>query len=335
MLIRISILRPFVVALLALVAGCTSQTGPDSNVQVFETPEQAAVQRKKKLLIDWQEMAVRIANAERADIKTTKGEGFSLHLSADGVEQTVDLTPLTEKLNNATGKEREPIRAYLAEKIPEFDRARLAAIGFVRVVPMLYPQLQSSRQTPRDTEAAPITNQVVIGLNWVPVVRWSDSSAETAVDAKMAAAWKVSAEQVCTAAVENLKNDFAKRTQAPFDAIDLPGLGRYGSLHDDTDPAVILLPDFVAAVRKEWKSTDDLVLFMPSRHSINFIERKNERLLNRMIPEWAQLYAKVPDPMLSTMILAGDNGLSLFNYAPASTRPASAPATKPRVYIVQ
>ncbi len=68
---------------------------------------------------------------------------------------------------------------------------------------------------------------------------------------------------------------------------------------------------------------------------MNFLERKNERLLNRMIPEWSKLFAKVPEPMVSTMILLGDAGPSLLSYAPPSTQPATAPVTKPRVHVVQ
>ena len=118
---------------LAVVVGCTSETGPDANTGVFKTPEQAADARRAKLLVDWQEMALRIANADRPDVRTIKAPaGFALQMSADGVEQTVDLSPLADRLTSAVGREREPLRAYLAEKLPAFDRARLKAIGFAR-----------------------------------------------------------------------------------------------------------------------------------------------------------------------------------------------------------
>ncbi len=339
MLMRKLNFRLLAIVAVVVLVGCGGQTGPDSNTGVFKTPEQATAARKAKLLDDWRKMAERIANAERPDIKTTSGEGFSLHLSANGEEQDVDLSPLTEKLSSATGKEREPIRAFLAEKVPAFDRARLARMGFERVKAMLHPELFNLRQTAAlaapDTGKAPIANQVVIDLNWLPMVRWPDSEARTAVDADMAAAWKVSVEQVNAVAMENLKREFAGRTQSPIETVDLPGLGHYGSLHAGVDPAVILLSDFVAAARKEWKTADDLVLFLPSRNSINIVERKNEKLLDRMIPEWKGVYAKVPDPMVGTMILANEKGLSLFSYVPAGAKPATAPATKPKPYIVQ
>ena len=325
----------------SLLAGCGGgQTGPDSNTQVFQTAEQAAAARKEKLLLDWQEMAARIANGERPDIRTSKAQGFALHMSADGVEQDLDLTPISEKLMSALGKERDPIRAYLAEKFPAFDRARLEKIGFERARPLLYPYLANTKQTSSlaglDTTHPPIVNPVVLDLNWVPVVRWPGTSAQTAIDSQLAADWKVTDEQVNGAAMANLRKTFADRTQSPFDTIDLPGMGRYGSLRSDVDPTILLLPDFVAAVRKEWKSDSDLVISLPSRTTVNFLERKNEKLLNRMIPEWTRLATVAPEPMLSTMLLAGDKGLSLLNYAPPSTQPASKPATQPKkVHIVQ
>ncbi len=321
------------------MAGCSKQTGPDSNTAVFKTAEQATAARKAKLLVDWQEMAAKIANAERPDIKTIKAPGFALQMSADGVTQTLDLTPLSEKLMDAMGKEREPIRAYLAQKVPEFDRARLKALGFDRVKPMLYPYLANTKQTTAlaapDTGKAPITNTVVLDLNWVPVARWPGAAARTAIDADVVAAWRVSEAQVNAAAMANLRAAFAQQTQLGFETIDLPGLGRYGSLRSDVDPTIILLPEFLAAVRKEWKTDSDLVISFPSRTTVNFLERKNEKLLNRMIPEWTKMYGTVTEPMVSTMILVGDGGLSLLNYAAPSTRPATAPATKPRVHIVQ
>jgi hypothetical protein len=327
------------ILILLLLAGCTSQTGPDSNTGVFKTPEAAVSARKEKLLLDWQEMAARIANAERPDIKTIKArQGFALVLSADGVEQTIDLSPLSEKLASAAGKEREPIRAYLGMKVPEFDRARLKALGFARARPMLFVYLANSKQTVEltapDTTKVPISNRVTIDLNWVPVVRWAGSPAQTPIDPEMAGAWKVSEEQVNAGAMENLRKYFGQVKQPPFDNIDLPGLGHYGTLSSGVDPAVLLLPEFLAAVRKEWKTQSDLVVSFPSRITVNFLERNNEKLLNRMIPEWSSFYAKVSEPMVGLPLLLGDKGLSVLNYTPPSTRPATAPATKPRVYIV-
>jgi hypothetical protein len=323
---------------LLLLLGCSSQTGPDSNPEVFKTVDQASAARKQKLLLDWQEMTMKIANAERPDVRTIKAEGFAVKMSADGVERTIDLTPLHEKLDQNTGKEREPIRAYLADQFPVLDRARLKAIGFERARPMLRPMLANTKRTgeltPVDTKQPPITNRVVIDLNWVPVVQWPGTQARTAVDADLAGAWGVTGAQVSAAAMENLRRTFAARSEAPFETIELPGLGRYGTLRSGVDPAVMLLPEFIAAVRAEWKTADDLVISFPSPLTISFLEQKNEKLLKTLMPEWSKLYTKVSDPMIGTMILATDKGLSLYSYAATpATKPATQPATK-RVYIV-
>jgi hypothetical protein len=325
--------RQVAVSILLFLLGCSGQTGPDANTGVFKTPEEATAVRKQKLLLDWQEMAARIANAERPDVRTIKGPGFSLLMSAQGGEETVDLSPLSEKLASAVGREREPIRVFLGEKFAAFDRARLRSLGFERVRSMLWPLLVNMKQTSElGGENALVINRIALDLNWAPVVRWSGSEGRTAVDLRTLAAWKVSAEQVNAAATENLRRAFAKdsTTQAPFDTLDLPALGRYGTLRSGVDPSVLLLSELLAAVRREWKTDSDLVVSFPSRTTVNFVERKNEKLLSRMIPQWREFSAKVSEPMVSTPLLVGDGGISLFNYSLPATGPASAPATKPK-----
>jgi hypothetical protein len=322
--------------------GCSSQTGPDANTGVFKTPEQAGEARRQKLMLDWQEMALRIANADRPDIRTTKATGFALKMTANGVEQTVDLSPLTEKLTSAVGREREPIRQYLAEKLPAMDRARLKALGFARAKSMLHPLLANMKQlgtmTLVDTQQPPITNRVVVNLNWVPVVRWPGTeSAQTPVDAELAAAWGVLADEVSAAALANLRAEFAKEKGATFETVDLPAMGRYGTLRGGADVAYLLLPEWLASVRSDWKTTDDLVVSLPSRSTASFMERKNERLMNQLMPEWTRRLAQSPDTMLPTMLLIGDGGVTLLQYQPAAavtSKPTTGPATKPRVYIV-
>src|SRR4051794_9584625 len=108
---------------------------------------------------------------------------------------------------------------------------------------MLYPYLANTKETMAlqapDTVKMPITNSVVLDLNWVPVVRWPGTTARTAVDPDTAAAWKISEEQVSAAAMENLKKAFAQQTQLPFETTELPGQGRYGWLRSDVDPTII------------------------------------------------------------------------------------------------
>jgi hypothetical protein len=176
---------------------------------------------------------------------------------------------------------------------------------------------------------APIADPLVINLYAVPVARWPLGDARTAIVPGVASQWKVSEAQVLAAATENVKRSFT-RSPDVFDTVDLPGMGRYGSLRTGADPAIVLLPEFLAHVRKQWNTADDLTLFMPSRSSVTFVEAKNTRLLDRMIPQWTTLYTKATEPLIPTPIVAGDKGLLLSTYRPA-TQPATAPGAKPPI----
>jgi hypothetical protein len=194
---------------------------------------------------------------------------------------------------------------------------------------------QTEGMSTPDAPLIPITNPVVQDLNWVPVVRWARAEgAWTPVDPSTAVGWKVSEADVNAAAMANLRGAFAKEGQAVFETIDLPGLGRYGRFRPDADATYVLLPEFLAAVRKAWGTDSDLVVSMPSPVTVNFVERKNERLLNQMIPEWQKLYGRVTNPLLREMVVLGDGGVSLLNYKPPSTKPATKPATTKKVHIV-
>jgi hypothetical protein len=315
-----------------LVVGCSSQVGSDSHTEVFQTAREAAEARKKKLLVEWQELASKIANGERADVKTRKGEGFTLVMSADGVERPVDLSPLTERLSSANGKEGAILREYLAGQWPEFDRERLRAMGFEKVKGRLRPYLMNGKEAGAIPKA--LVNPVVIDLNWAPMVRWEESGKGSAVDREVVSAWGVSEREVNEAALANLRGEVGK-LGALFQTTDLPGLGRYGSLRPGVEASVVLLPEFLSAVRKEWKSADDVVVFMPSRTSISFTERGNRKLLDWMIPEWGKMYAKVEEPLITQRVLVGEGGVVLFSYAPATGPATKAGTTKPTGYIVR
>jgi hypothetical protein len=310
---------------------CTSQTGPDSNVEVFKTPEEAGAYRRQKLVAEWQELAARIANAERPDIRTGKADQFALMSSADGVQRRIDLSPLAESLSGNTGKERDILWQFLSKELAALDRDRLIQMGFERARPMIWPHLANSKQLSEmgitGRREAPVATQVVVNLYNVPVVRWPDTEARAAIDSGVVSEWKVPEDQVIAAGLENLKRSFEKSSDV-YDTVDLPGMGRYGSFRSGSDAAVVLLPQFLAHVRKNWNTSDDLAMFMPSRVSVMFVESKNTRLLDRMIPQWEILYTKVTDPLIPTLVVASDSGLKLSTYKP-TTRPATAPEIKP------
>ena len=80
--------------------GCSTQTGPDSNVQVFRTVDQEGVARRAKLADEWVQLALKFNNADRPDAKTTAHptQKLAVIASADGVERVIDLSPLSEQL---------------------------------------------------------------------------------------------------------------------------------------------------------------------------------------------------------------------------------------------
>lgn len=324
---------------MALIS-CSSNEGKDANTDVFKTPEQAAATRKEKLLLDWQELTCRIANARRPDIKTQKHPklGFAILLSADNVEYTIDLNPLASKLIGAAGKERDTIIDYLAKEVPAFDRIRLKAMGFEQASRLLYPVLASDRQTQAlatpGLREMPIVNRVVIDLNWLPVIRWPGSEAQTAIDPELVSTWRISEAVVNNAAIANLKRDFIGMAEA-YDTIDLPSLGRYGTFKGASPAEFILLPELLTGVRRAWETGDDLVVFAPTRNTVMFVQSKNTKLLDMLWPEWSKLYGKASEPLLGHMMLLNEKGLSLFTYTPAKTQPASKPTTKPKPYIVR
>src|SRR5688572_628895 len=253
---------PAAIALLLALSSCTSQTGPDANVEVFKTPEQAGDYRRQRLLSDWGDLAARIANAERPDVRASKAtDGFELICSAEGVQRRIDLAPVREQIEAAAGKEREPIRAFLLKEMPKLDRDRLIKIGFSGARAKLWPDLANAKQLgemgiPGQSEK-PIARAVVVDLFNVPVMRWPGSEARTAIDVGVAREWGVPEDQVIAAAMENLK----RSVEGPgilFETIDLPGMGKYGSLRGGAEAAVVLLPEFLAQVRKQWNTTDDL-----------------------------------------------------------------------------
>jgi hypothetical protein len=184
-----------------------------------------------------------------------------------------------------------------------------------------------------------VVNPVVIDLNWVVVVRWGEGTKGSPVEREVVSAWGVSEQEVNEVALANLRREVG-RTESLFQTTELPGLGRYGSLRVGVEASVVLLPEFLSAVRREWKTKDDVVVFMPSRTSVSFTELGNRKLLDWMIPEWGKMYAKVEEPLITQRVLVGEGGVVLYSYVPVSaTKPApgagTKASTKPTGYIVR
>ena len=117
-----------VLAILGLVGGCSTETGPDSHTDVFKTAGEATEARRAKLRREWQDLASRIANAERPDVKTRKVDPFGLVLSADGVGRSpLALTRWSSELVPAGAK---TTRLFSIRRIlPRAGKSRGVGIG--------------------------------------------------------------------------------------------------------------------------------------------------------------------------------------------------------------
>ena len=109
-------------------------------------------------------------------------------------------------------------------------------------------------------------------------------------------------------------------------------MGRIGNLKSSTDPAVILLPEFLAAVQKMWKTEDNLILFAPSATGITFAEEHNQKLLDAVTPQWQKQLLATPSPLSEQLLLRTPAKITFANFKP-TTKPTTTPATKPVPYI--
>jgi hypothetical protein len=176
--------------------------------------------------------------------------------------------------------------------------------------------------------------QVVANLYRVTVIRRPPpASTQVPVTAALADAWQAAPGEIDAAAMQNLRDGLA--TASDFvETTTFGPSGRSGALKGNVDPAVILLPEFLAAIQREWKTSDNLVLFLPATSSITFVEQHNVRLLDLLVPQWKRNLSSTPDALYGQLLLRDAERLSPFGHEPA-TKPATRPAaTKPAPYIV-
>lgn len=335
--------------LICLIVGCNDYNTPDVHRDVFKTPEQMALAHRAENQKAWQELAVSMVKSDRPDISAKEATGsFGVILSGDGIEQAVDLTPVEDELIHHSDREQQTLRTKLTDEYRHFDTQRFRALGFDSVRSRIYPQLvngaqladmetQTAHPGPPGETATIHSTPVVVNLFWVPVVRNDAGETLLPIDRELIQTWKTTPAAVDDAAITNLRARLKQYT-TPIDTISLSSLGQSGSLKNGLGAEVILLSDFLDAVRADWKTQDDLVLFVPTRTSALVAERHNDKLLEKLLPEWKKLLPSASDPLCDQFLLRSSEGLSFFSYTPAtqpSAIPATTPATtKPQVYIV-
>jgi len=333
---------PLLAVLLLTLSPACSQPGTDSHREVFQTPEQAAIERRGQQQAEFQDLAVTILAVDRPAVKAEKEGQNSIHVEADGVSRSVSLVESYESLGSHPNQERTVLHAYLSEQLRPFDADRLRALGFDAVKPHLFPMLVNSKQLDEmraiavDPKEPPPATLLFTDLYRITVVRWDKFGVIPLSPGLLGP--KVTQSDLDAAAMEGLAKSFHDLSQPRIELIDFGPLGRSAKLAAHADAAAILLPEFAAAARAALQTDGDIVLLAPTASEVDIIRRKDEKLLDRLIPLAKGVYARADEPLCNHPILLSNGGLALLSYTPATqpaTRPATAPATTKHAYIVR
>src|SRR5215212_2733299 len=76
-----------------LVCGC-SETTPDTNTEVFKTPDEVMATRRAQQQESWKKTAIEVLKDERPDVSARPEQGVAIVIASDGARQRVDLAEL-------------------------------------------------------------------------------------------------------------------------------------------------------------------------------------------------------------------------------------------------
>ena len=88
------------------------------------------------------------------------------------------------------------------------------------------------------------TRTVFADLYWIAVVRWDAPRPATPIGPKVVASWNVAADQINQLALANLASD---PVEGSFEITSFATFGKAGALKSNTDPAIVLSPNFLPA----------------------------------------------------------------------------------------
>jgi hypothetical protein len=320
--------------MLLLLLGC-DHNEKDSHTEVFKTSDQARSERAEKQLQAHKELAVSVLKFSRPDIKAVPAEGTSITVQSDSVSRTIDLLPIEEQLVKQPNEQRAILRKFLAEKLRSFDVDHLKQLGFDAVKSKAGYQLVNARDLAEMQAAAGksplIREPIVSNVYRVAVIRTGDQAVP--VTAEMLESWHGSASVLDHAIQQNLREVFSQARGNFMETSPFGPVGQIGSIKTDVDPAIILLPEFLSAVRENWKTSDNLVLFVPAPAGILFVEEHNQKLLDIVVPQWRKQLVAGTNPLSEQLLLRTPGKISYAEYTPTS-KPATMPTTKPAPYFV-
>jgi hypothetical protein len=186
-------------------------------------------------------------------------------------------------------------------------------------------------QMQKDYPRAPICSaEIVPNLFRATVIQ--SGGTEIPVDRTMLQTWHIGDAELDAAAGAALKQIIAQAGPNLFETINYPTFGDCGALK--VDGSVMLAPEFLAAVQQQWKTTDNLVVFMPSPHSVQFVASHNQKLLGLLNPQWQKVVGSLADPLYKLLLLRSADSISAYVFTPVSKPAVTQPATKPEIFIV-
>ena len=306
------------------LAGCEGANTPDANPQVFQTIQSVADQRRIQQQAVWKDVAVDALKVDRPDLQATPGEEFSVTLSADGVTRVVDLTPAWDLLVAQPERATQILRNQLTTELPAFDQQRMMALTPERVRGMVRPMLLTGREADDFSRSAAAASEgdavprtvVSADLYWAPAIRW-EAGTKTPVSQNALRTWKLERAEVEAAAMANLKNEVASKGAEWFETTRFGPTGQVGTLKPGAEPAVILLPEFLATVRRAWNTSDSLAILLATRDNVRFAESGNTVLLDMLYPAWKEQTDANPNALSRRVLLLSDQGLGVFaDYRP-------------------
>jgi hypothetical protein len=330
-----------VMGIALLVSGC-EDPGQDSNTQVFQTAQQAAIERRAQQHQSWQSMAQSLLAEERPGVAVKAQGDDALLVAADGLCQTINLVPCYETLAAHTDQERPLLRKYLLEQLRPFELKRLKSLGFDRVKPHLLPVLLSGPQLDAlrkdcDPKTFPQPKLVFANLYWLTEVKWETFGMIPVSPAILGS--DLDQNQIDDATMENLRRQYLALPEPRLAVTDFGLVGKSARLSAAASPAAILLAEFATDAKKALSAQGDLVVIAPTPTEVDVVRRQDDALVEPMVSLARTVSARASHPLCDRPMLLDDHGLSPLVYTPATRPTATAPAaTKPAVkkhaYIV-
>jgi hypothetical protein len=256
---------------------------------------------------------------------------LAIILAADGVRQRVDLNELSAALTAQPDQTYIILREYLLKQLLPFDQERLSRVSLEsvrkRIRPMMLNGAELQEISTQLGSAAP-ARTVFADLYWLAVVRWDAPRPATPIGPKVIASWKIPADEISKIALSNLASDPVDGT---FEVTSFGTLGRVGSLKPNTDPAILLSPNFLPAARRALDTTENLALLLATPQDVRFLAADDKRLLDSIYPNWKSIITNNRKALAKQPLQLSEQGITGLVYNPPITliRPTSMPTTNP------